>query len=159
MTPDRIKFAKANYRQELPWVRIEDFKHLVLPRPIALVNGAFDLLHSGHMKILFCARNHAKSVVCAMDSDEKLRANKLGRPILSWIERATALGFMPIDYLTEINNDEEFRLLVKLLKPDLRVQGAEYKDTISRVRTPKLLVHNSGMRTSEIVRRIKNGSN
>jgi len=158
--PARIKnyrLAKENYDGELPWVRIADFEKLKLKRPIVLLNGSFDLLHSGHMKVIFNARRHGKTLVVALDSDQKVAARKPGKPICSWIERATSLGFMPVDYLVEINNDEEFVKLVNTVKPDLRVLGAEYRDKPSRIpEVPALFIHDAGVHTSEIVRRIEN---
>ena len=141
-------------------MRIEDFAKLKLKKPVVLLNGCFDLLHSGHMKTIFHARKHAKTLVCALDSDAKVAASKPGRPILSWIERATSLGYMPIDYLVEINGNEEFCRLVELVQPDLRVLGAEYREAPSRIPDiPALFVHDSGIRTSEIIRRIKDANN
>lgn len=160
--PARIRnyrLAKENYSNELPWVRIEDFEKMKLKRPLVLLNGCFDLLHAGHMKVIFHARRHGKTVVLALDSDQRLAALKPGRPILNWIERATSLGYMPLDYIVEINSDKEFLQLVNILKPDLRVKGAEYRDKPSRIpEVPCLFVHDSGIRTSEIIRRIKDGA-
>lgn len=131
-----------------------------MKRPIVLLNGCFDLLHAGHFKTIFHSRKHAKTLVCALDSDQMIASLKPGRPILSWIERATSLGYFPIDYLVEINSNEEFLKLVEILKPDLRVKGAEYRDKGSRIpEVPCLFIHDSGMRTSEIIRRIKNANN
>jgi bifunctional ADP-heptose synthase (sugar kinase/adenylyltransferase) len=108
------------------------------------------------MKVIATARKKAKTLVCAMDSDELVRKQKgLGRPILSWIERAAAMNYMPIDYLVEIESPREFNHLVSVLKPDLRVQGADYVNVPSRhPSVPKLFVRDGGMRTSEIIRRI-----
>ena len=157
--PARItnyRLAKENHDGELPWVRITDFAKLRLKHPIVLVNGCFDLLHAGHWKTIFHARRHGKTVVIALDSDRLVNERKPDRPIMSWIERATALGFTPADYLVEIDSDKEFLQLVELLKPDLRVKGAEYRDKPSRIpEVPTLFIHESGMRTSEIIRRIQ----
>jgi cytidyltransferase-like protein len=159
-TPKRIKNYNFHVRErnremeELPWTRVGDFLEMDLPRPIVLINGCFDLLHSGHMKVIFAARDRAETLICAMDSDRRVSANKgAGRPIMSWIERAVALNFMPIDYLVEIDTDREFKSLVSIVKPDLRVQGGDHETTISRVSTPKMFVRNWGMRTSTLVRR------
>ena len=158
--PQRIKnyrLAKENHDLELPWVRVEDFARLKLKHPIILLNGVFDLLHSGHMKNIFHARKHGKTVVLALDSDRLVGEMKPGRPLLTWIERATSLGYMPLDYLVEIDSNKEFVRLVELLKPDLRVKGAEYREKPSRIpEVPCLFIHDSGMRTSEIIKRIKN---
>jgi cytidyltransferase-like protein len=153
------KFVKESREEGLEWVRIEALKYLDLKRPVVLLNGCFDLLHSGHMKVIFHARKHGKTLICALDSDDMVAAKKPGHPVLSWIERAVSLGFMPIDYLVEVNSDEEFKQLVKVVKPDLRVRGAEYKDKPSRTPgIPSLLVHDSGLRTSAIIERIVNAS-
>lgn len=161
-TPKRIKnydfMCRERNREveELPWVRVEDFLCLDLPHPIVLVNGCFDLLHSGHMKIIFAARDRAETLVCAMDSDRRVSESKgVGRPLMSWIERAVTLGYMPIDYLVEIDTDKEFKQLVKNLSPDLRVQGQEREGKPSRVGVPKMFVRDWGIHTSEIVRRCK----
>ena len=160
-TPPRLRnyFLARNRHhewEEVDWLRVSGFGTMTPPRPIVLVNGAFDVLHSGHMKIISAARDKARTLVCALDSDERVRQAKgPGRPIQSWIERATTLGYMPIDCLVEIASDVEMRKLIKFLKPDLRVQGYDYRNVPSKFpEIKKMFVRNSGMRTSEIVKRI-----
>lgn len=161
MVPARIKnwiFARQRAEQELDWKRVEDFAGMDLRRPVVMVNGCFDLLHAGHMKIIFAARRKAGrgTVIVAMDSDERVkRAKGAGRPVLRWVERAAALGYMPVDYLVEIESEGDFRRLVEVVRPDWRVQGAEYLGHPSRVEVPKVFVRAQGMRTTEIIRRCK----
>lgn len=139
-------------------MRIEALAKLALPKPVVLVNGAFDLIHSGHLKILAAARERAGdgTVVLALDSDRKVSAAKgPGRPILSAVERSVALGYFPIDYLVEIDSDEDMWKLMTLVKPNLRVQGEEYKDHKTRFpKVPRCFVADRGIHTSEIIRRI-----
>lgn len=147
---------------DLDWVRADSFSGDSLPRPVVLVNGVFDILHAGHFKILSFARERAGTrgtVVCAMDSDRRVRESKgADRPILNWIERATALGYTPIDSLVEIDSDEEMLRLVRGLRPDLRVQGGDYVDAATRFPwLRKMFVQTGGMRTSEIIRRCRAG--
>lgn len=144
---------------ELEWVRASSFEGHSLPRPIVLVNGCFDLLHSSHMKLLFAAREKGETLVCAMDSDRRVRAAKgPHRPVLNWIERATALGYMPIDYLVEIDSDAEMRDLINSLRPDLRVQGSDYIGAASKYPwLRKMFVQSGRINTSEIVRRCREG--
>lgn len=149
------KFTKDLADPDPPWVRIDDFKGLQLDRPIALVNGTFDLFHSGHMKILAHAKKHSKTIVVAIDSDRMVGEKKPGRPFMTWVERAVAFRFMPVNFIVEIDTDGDFKRLVQLLQPDLRVRGAEYRDKPSRIKNiPTLWVHDSGIHTSEIVRRV-----
>lgn len=144
---------------EVPWVRVEDFKKLQLMRPVVLVNGAFDILHSGHMKVIFAARKHGPTLVAAVDSDERVaRVKGAGRPVQTWVERATTLNYMPVDYVVEIGSNEDMDELMKVLHPDIRVQGGDYKGVKSRYpKVKKYFVYDNGMRTSKIVERILQG--
>jgi bifunctional ADP-heptose synthase (sugar kinase/adenylyltransferase) len=111
------------------------------------------------MKVLFAARKRATpkgTVVCALDSDKKIAASKgKGRPILSWIERATALSYMPIDTIVEIEGPEDMATLIANLQPDERVQGSDYASHTSSYPIPKLFVRDAGMHTSTIIDRIQ----
>lgn len=142
--------------EELPWIRVPETK-LGLKHPVVLVNGAFDILHSGHLKMLAIAHTKAKggTLVCAMDSDERIRAAKgAGRPIMTWVERATALQYTDVDYLVEIGTDADMAQLIAMIEPDLRIQGSEYADVQTKYPgVEKLFVLRRGMSTSEIIRR------
>jgi len=107
------------------------------------------------MRIIFEARRKAETLVCALDGDEKILGEKgEGRPIFSFVERATALQYMPIDYLVEVGSADEFRRLIKLLQPDLRVQGYDYANKPGRFpHIPRVFVRDQGIRTSEIIKR------
>lgn len=151
--------SRACYDEELEWKRVEDFIGHDLPRPIVLINGAFDLLHASHMRVIFTARKKAGprgTVVCAMDSDQAIKKVKgQNRPVMSWIERATAMSFMPVDLLCEINSATEFNHLVKALNPDLRVQGGDWMGKPSRHPSiPKLFVRETELHTTAIIQRI-----
>ena len=42
MKPDRLtNFTYISERDELPWLRPEDFRDIELERPVVLINGAF----------------------------------------------------------------------------------------------------------------------
>jgi len=155
------KIQKTRFAKEVdldpPWVRIDDFAKMRLRRPLVLVNGAFDILHTGHMKILHHAHKHGKTVVVALDSDAFVGRKKPGRPFLTWVERAVQFRFMPVDFIVSIESDKEFVRLVEVLKPDLRVRGAEYKELPSRIpQIPSLYVHDTGMHSTKLIERIKN---
>lgn len=160
MTQRQRNFKAFQHRQstidEVTWLRPTDFALLKLPRPIVLINGAFDLLHRSHMRLIFAAAEKAEggTLVCALDSDRKIREEKgLGRPILDWVERATTLNFMPINALTEIDSDEDMKTLVAGLRPDLRVLGMEYRAKPSRFNVKTMLVRAGNIHTSELVKR------
>lgn len=153
---DNYYLAREREGERVPWVRVGDFAHLDLPRPVVVVNGAFDLLHSGHMKILFAARQRGGTVVVGLDSDLRVGRKGVGRPVQSFIERATTLGFMPVDYIVEIERDQDMKALLRATTADLRVQGFDHKGVPSKFpEYTKCFVRNGSMRTSKIIERCK----
>lgn len=142
--------------REPNWVRPEDFKLLDLPRPVVIVNGAFDLLHSTHMRLIFAARHKAATLIAALDADDKIRREKgPQRPILNFLERLTALNYMPLDFTVEIHNTRDMNDLVKIVQPDLMVKGEEYKERPSRYpHIPRMLVREGKIHTTELIHRI-----
>lgn len=158
MTPKRFQnfyLHRENDWQEIPWLRPHEFKGLDLPRPVVVINGAFDLLHRTHMRLIFAAAHKAGTLICALDSDEKVAKEKgPERPICDFIERATTLNYMPINYITEIKAPRDLTKLFEVVQPDLRVQGMDYKDKPSRFKTPKMLVREGSIHTGAIVERI-----
>ena len=62
-------------------------------RKFVLTNGAFDLLHPGHLSFLEQASRLDGDLYVALNSDRSVRALKgAARPILSEMHRAYALG-------------------------------------------------------------------
>ena len=138
----------------------------LLPRPVVAVNGCFDLLHAGHLQLLSqvavaAARAIRYTTVALLDSDRLVRSTKgRDRPILTFAERAAALGTFPyIDYIIEIDGDKEFKEVWRALRPDIRVRGEEYKGKKSRVTCPETIwvPKLSGLSTTEICRRVVEG--
>lgn len=158
--PKRIKnyyIACERIREEVPWVRTRDLVKADLPRPIVIVNGAFDILHSGHMKILFAARQRAGTLIVALDSDKRVARKGPGRPVQTFIERATTMNYMPVDYVVEIETDGDMARLMDTVRPDLRVQGWDYHDKDTKFpHVLKCFVRQGSMRTSKIIERCKN---
>lgn len=149
-------FFRDRELEEVPWYRPQSDELLELPRPIVLLNGAFDILHTPHMRMIFSAKSKAASVVIALDSDKRIKLAKgPERPILSFTERAAALNYMPCSAIIEIDNEADMHKLIKWLKPDLRVQGADYKDKQSRFKVQKMLVREGSPHSSDIIDRIK----
>lgn len=142
--------------REIPWLRPSEFKYLPFARPVVLINGAFDLLHASHMRLIFAARRKGATVICALDSDSRVRRNKgQGRPILNFNERCASLNYMPIDYICEIRDERDMKTLMAGLQPELRVQGEDYKDKPSKYPTLKSLVREGAIHTSDLIKRCK----
>lgn len=96
-----------------------------------VVNGSFDILHLGHLKLLDCARSYPNSYVLVLtDSDRRIRELKgPSRPIHNEYERCSFLfALKSVDRVETFDSDEELDLLIKEFQPDVMVKGSDYKD-------------------------------
>jgi rfaE bifunctional protein nucleotidyltransferase chain/domain len=99
---------------------------------IAFANGAFDLLHVGHIRYLEGARREADRLVVAINSDTSVRGLKgPNRPILSENDRAELVDALrAVDYVV-IFDEPTVTPLLELIKPDVHCKGTDYTiDTV-----------------------------
>lgn len=99
-----------------------------LPRDYSLcfTNGCFDILHRGHIETLKFAKSKAEKLVVAINTDESVSRLKPGRPINSLADRMAVLANLEcVDYIVPFGEDTPYEL-IKKLKPDVLVKGAEY---------------------------------
>ena len=96
-------------------------------RTIAFANGAFDLLHVGHVRYLEAAAREADVLVVAINDDASVRGLKgEGRPIMTAVDRAelvAALGC--VDYVV-IFPEPTVGPLLQALRPDVHCKGTDY---------------------------------
>lgn len=148
---------------DVEWIRADAALNMEFPRPLVVVSGLFELLHSGVMRMIFAAREKAGkggTLLATMASDRLIKeALGEGRPLMSWPERSAQLGYMPIDQLVEYDTRDELVGFMKALKPDLIVSnpvpGVLLEPFLGWSRMRKLLIRSSGMTTDEIIRRCK----
>ena len=96
-------------------------------RTIALANGAFDLLHVGHVRYLTAAAQEADVLVVAINDDESVRALKgEGRPILSASDRAELVAALRcVDYVV-VFPELTVGPLLAAIHPDVHCKGTDY---------------------------------
>ena len=94
---------------------------------IVFANGAFDLLHVGHVRYLEAARLEGDWLVVGVNSDRSVRASKgEGRPILPEAERAeivAALGCVDAVVLFDETSPAD---LIAALRPAVHAKGTDY---------------------------------
>jgi rfaE bifunctional protein nucleotidyltransferase chain/domain len=94
---------------------------------IVLTNGAFDLLHVGHVRSLEHAKSLGDLLVVAVNSDRSVRALKgPGRPIVPELERAeivAALGCVDVVTIFDETTVEE---TIRRVRPHVHAKGRDY---------------------------------
>jgi D-glycero-beta-D-manno-heptose 1-phosphate adenylyltransferase len=96
-------------------------------KKIVFANGAFDLLHAGHVRYLEAARQEGDWLAVGVNSDESIRRAKgPARPIVPEPERAeivAALGC--VDAVVVFGEDSPADLIGRL-RPDIHAKGTDY---------------------------------
>jgi D-glycero-beta-D-manno-heptose 1-phosphate adenylyltransferase len=96
-------------------------------RRIVLSNGAFDLLHVGHVRSLEHARTLGDLLVVAVNSDRSVQALKgAGRPIVPERERAEIVAALRCVDLVTIFDETTVEETIRLVRPDVHAKGRDY---------------------------------
>ncbi|MBA3722427.1 MAG: adenylyltransferase/cytidyltransferase family protein [Parachlamydiaceae bacterium] len=107
-------------------------------RKIATLNGSFDLLHAGHMQIIYEASRQADFLIVALNTDASIKKYKsTKRPIIPLeyrLQMMAALEF--VDFVTWFDETDPCAILSKI-KPHVHVNGAEYGENCIEAETVK----------------------
>mgnify|MGYP001818218287 FL=1 len=94
---------------------------------VVLVNGAFDMLHVGHLRYLAGAKAHADHLVAAVNSDASVRASKgETRPIIPEDERVEILSHLWMVDRICLFDSVTVGPVLELLRPDIHAKGTDY---------------------------------
>lgn len=94
------------------------------------VNGSFDLLHTGHLDLLFYAKSLGDHLHVAIDSDERIKEHKgIDRPVNPlYIRKAIMQSLKPVNTVSVFGSDIELIDIIKSYSPDIMVKGSDWKD-------------------------------
>ena len=95
----------------------------------AVANGAFDLLHVGHLRYLTEAKELTRGgiLIVGVNSDASVRLSKgSGRPVVPEAERAEIVDALRCVDLVVLFDEQTAGPLLAALKPDLHVKGTDY---------------------------------
>jgi rfaE bifunctional protein nucleotidyltransferase chain/domain len=96
---------------------------------IVLANGAFDLLHVGHVRYLTAAKLLGGKLVVAINNDDSVRALKgEGRPIMPEQERAEIVAALACVDAVVIFPERDVRALIREIHPDIQAKGTDYTE-------------------------------
>src|SRR5689334_23777623 len=96
-------------------------------RKIVFANGAFDLIHVGHVRYLQGARAEGDALIVGVNSDESVRRSKgAGRPLQPLAERMELVAALEgVDLVTPFD-EPTCDLLLELIHPDVHAKGPDY---------------------------------
>ncbi|MDN3508856.1 MAG: adenylyltransferase/cytidyltransferase family protein [Candidatus Neptunochlamydia sp.] len=149
ISPDKLEEKVAEIRK--------------LGKTITTLNGSFDLLHAGHLKMVHEASQQADVLILALNSDASIKKYKSHlRPIVPLehrLEMIAALEF--VDYVTYFDETDSIALIEKI-KPDVHNNGSEYGENCieaevvrnhgGKIHIVKLI---PGLSTSKLIEKIK----
>ncbi len=132
-------------------------------KTIATVNGSFDLLHSGHLHILFEGACLCDVLIVALNTDDSVARYKGDkRPIITLqhrLQMMTAIGF--VDYVTWFSDDDPRKILADI-RPNVHVNGSEWGENCIEASVVKagggklhIVQLVEGLSTSKIIKKIK----
>lgn len=97
-------------------------------RRIVFTNGCFDIIHSGHIKLLREAGALGDLLVVAINSDASVRRQGKGpdRPVHSEADRADVLSEMESVGIVVVFDEDTPERALERLRPDVLAKGADY---------------------------------
>ena len=109
---------------------------------LVAAGGCFDLLHTGHVRLLRRARDLGDALVVLINSDESVRQLKgPGRPVVPAQDRARVLAALECVDGVAVFTETSPAAALERLRPDIWVKGGDY----SGVKLPEAeVVHRHG---------------
>jgi rfaE bifunctional protein nucleotidyltransferase chain/domain len=95
---------------------------------VVFTNGCFDILHRGHISYLAQAANAGSYLIVGVNSDQSVKQLNKGanRPVNDENSRALLIAALAFVDLVVIFDDETPLELIKRLRPNVLIKGADY---------------------------------
>ena len=91
--------------------------------------SCFDLLHAGHILMLKDAKSQCDKLIVGLQTDPTLDRPEKNKPIQTLKERKIQLEAVKyVDDIFVYETESDLIDLLKLVKPNVRILGSDYKD-------------------------------
>ncbi|MBI5066073.1 D-glycero-beta-D-manno-heptose-7-phosphate kinase [Candidatus Woesearchaeota archaeon] len=155
------------FRDESKIKSLEELKLLINDlklknKKIVFTNGCFDILHTGHTRLLNFAKKQGDILILGLNSDDSVKRLKgESRPINVQEKRAEILSNFPqINYITIFEQDTPLEL-VESLRPDIIVKGGDWKpENVVGNHVAEIRIFNTieGESTTNIIKKVQEKS-
>ncbi len=141
----------------IPFDAVEELS--LKDKKVVFTNGCFDILHLGHVKYLQKAKSLGDILIVGVNSNSSVsRLKGSNRPINDEYDRAYILASLEtVDYVVIFEEDTPYKL-IKQIKPNILVKGADYKDKeiigSDLVEDVRLIDFVKGRSTTNIIKRM-----
>ena len=129
-------------------------------KKIVFTNGCFDILHSGHVRIIEFAKSKGDLLILGLNSDSSVKRLKgPSRPVNKQNDRAIVVSALEaVDGVVLFKEDTPLNL-IKIIKPDILVKGADYTtdNVVGREYAGKVVLCPlvKGKSTTNIIKKVK----
>jgi len=90
--------------------------------------GSFDLLHAGHVLMLEEAKSQCDHLIVGVQSDPSLDRLNKNKPVQFYDERLIMVkAIKHVDRVVLYDTEEDLVNLLKMIQPDIRIVGADWK--------------------------------
>lgn len=132
-------------------------------KTIATLNGSFDLMHAGHLEMIYQASLQADVLIVGLNTDRSIQTYKSPlRPIIPLEYRLQMMAALEmVDFVTWFDETDP-RQMLKKIQPHVHVNGAEYTENCIEAETVRSCggrVHIvqliPGLSTSQVIKKIQ----
>ncbi|MBA3065115.1 D-glycero-beta-D-manno-heptose 1-phosphate adenylyltransferase [bacterium] len=96
-------------------------------KKVVFTNGCFDIIHSGHIKLLREAKAMGDILIVGINASSSVSAIKPGRPINGFTDRALVINALKsVDAVCGFKEKTPLKLIRKI-RPDVLVKGGDWK--------------------------------
>lgn len=96
---------------------------------IGFTCSAFDLLHPGHLAMLEEAKSQCDHLIVGLHINPQIERPTKNKPVETVLERVIRLRSCKfVDEIIPYETEEDLVNILKILKPNIRILGEEYKD-------------------------------
>lgn len=123
-------YGKAKFIHSLADLGLLCENYRAQGKRIVFTNGCFDILHSGHVTYLHCARELGDVLIVGINTDESItRLKGASRPINALVDRIQVLsGLSTIDHIIPFGDahDDTPVPVIRVVRPNIFVKGGDY---------------------------------